>query len=97
MFLSVEWPALSFSTRPEGQIVFRLVSYGESFWNVVTKVCAISELLVKVLHLVDGHKPTMGYLYEAMDRAKESIRAYYEDKGDEGYERQLLIWRVIDA
>jgi len=46
--------------------------------------------------LVDGDKPAMGYLYEAMDRAKEAIRAYYEDKGDEGLEKQQIIWRVID-
>eukprot|EP00253_Pinus_taeda_P011756 PITA_11756 len=38
----------------------------------------------------------MGYLYEAMDRAKESIRASYDDKGDEGFHRQLLLWEVID-
>jgi hypothetical protein len=42
--------------------------------------------------LVDGDKPAMGYLYRAMDRAKESICAYYEDKGDDGFEKQLLIW-----
>ena len=59
-------------------------------------MCAISEPLVKVLQLVDGEKPAMGYLYESMDSAKESIRAYYEDRGDEGYERRLLIWKVID-
>ena len=52
--------------------------------------------MVKVIQLVDGEKPVIGYLYEAIDRAKESIRAYYEDKGDEGYERRLLIWKVID-
>jgi hypothetical protein len=33
-------------------------------------MCAISKPLVKVLQLVDGDKPTTGYLYEAMDRAK---------------------------
>eukprot|EP00253_Pinus_taeda_P007356 PITA_07356 len=38
----------------------------------------------------------MGYLYEAMDKAKEAIRAYYEDKGDKGLEKQQVIWRVID-
>eukprot|EP00253_Pinus_taeda_P011205 PITA_11205 len=38
----------------------------------------------------------MGYLYEVMDRAKESIRAYYDDKGDEGFQKQLLLWEVID-
>ena len=52
---------------------------------------AISEPLVKVLQLVDGDKPTMGYLYEAMDRAKEAIRAYYDDKGDDGFQKQLQI------
>ena len=36
-------------------------------------VCSIIEPLVKVLRLVDGDKLAMGYLYEAMDRAKESI------------------------
>jgi hypothetical protein len=34
--------------------------------------------------LVDGEKPAMGYLYEAMDRAKEAIYWSYEDKGEEG-------------
>eukprot|EP00253_Pinus_taeda_P004515 PITA_04515 len=38
----------------------------------------------------------MGYLYEAMDRAKESIQAYYGDKRDEGFQKQLLLWEVID-
>jgi hypothetical protein len=62
----------------------------------VEEVVAISEPLVKVLRLVDGDKPTMGYLYEDMDRAKEAICAYYDDKGDDGFQRQLQIWGVID-
>ena len=44
-------------------------------------MCAVSEPLVKVLRLIDGDKPAMGYLYEAMDRAKETIRNYYVGKG----------------
>jgi hypothetical protein len=96
MFLSDEWHGLSFSRKPEGEAICRLVSYQESFWAGVEEVCAISEPLVKVLRLVDGDKPTMGYLYEAMDRAKEAICAYYDDKGDDGFEKRLLIWRVID-
>ena len=59
-------------------------------------MCAISEPLVRVIRLGDGEKPAMAYLYEAMDRAKEAIRAYYEDKGDAGLEKQQVIWRVID-
>jgi hypothetical protein len=55
----------------------------------VKEMCTISEPLVKVLRLID--RPAMGYLYEAMDRAKESIRAYYEDKGERGQERKEMI------
>jgi hypothetical protein len=62
----------------------------------VEEVVSISEPLVKVLQLVDGDKPKMHYLYEAMDRAKEAIRAYYDDEGDDGFQRQLQIWGVID-
>ena len=58
---------LSFSRKPEGEAIYKLVSYQESFWVGVEEVVAISEPLVKVLRLVDGDKPTMGYLYEAMD------------------------------
>ena len=36
--------------------------------------------LVKVLRLVDGDaKPAMGYIYEAMDRAKEQIQKNFND------------------
>jgi hypothetical protein len=52
--------------------------------------------LVKVLRLVDGEKPTMGYLYEAMDRAKEAIYQYYENKGEEGLTKRAQIWGVND-
>jgi hypothetical protein len=53
----------------------------------VQELCAIRELLVKVLRLVDGDKLAMGYLYEAMDRANEVIHQYYEDKAEEGFTR----------
>jgi hypothetical protein len=49
-----------------------------------------------VLRLVDGEKPAMGYLYEAMDRAKEAIYRYYENKGEEGLTKRAQIWGVID-
>jgi hypothetical protein len=48
----------------------------------VQEVCAISEPLVKVPHMVDGDNPTMGHLYEDMDKAKEVIHWFYEDKGE---------------
>ena len=38
----------------------------------------------------------MGYLYEAMYRAKELIQSYYDGKVDEGFEKQQLLREVID-
>jgi hypothetical protein len=38
---------------------------------------------VKVLRIIDGEKPPMGYIYEGMDRAKEAIRTLYgEDEAN---------------
>eukprot|EP00253_Pinus_taeda_P022917 PITA_22917 len=90
MFLLADWRSLSISRKLEGEGTCRLVSYDQSFWAGVEEVCAISEPLVRVLRLVDGDKPAMGYLYEAMDRAKEAILAYYEDKGDEGFDAEVM-------
>ena len=61
------------------------------------EVCSVSEPLVRVLRLVDGDKPAMGYLYEAMDRAKEAIRNFYMGKGTPGHKRHMLLWDLIDS
>ena len=39
----------------------------------------------------------MGYLYEAMDRAKETIRNFYVGKGTPGHDRHMLLWELIDT
>eukprot|EP00253_Pinus_taeda_P014809 PITA_14809 len=96
MFLSEEWRALPMSRKTKGEAVCKLISYQKDFWAEVQEVSVVNEPLIKVFRLVDGEKPAMGYLYEAMDRAKKAIRAYYDDKGDEGFQRQLLLWGVID-
>lgn len=49
----------------------------------------VQEPLLKVLRLVDGDdKPTMGFIYEAMERAKLAIQ-----KNCRSY---LEYWRIID-
>jgi hypothetical protein len=96
MFLSNEWAACVYSTKQDGQAIAQLVGHDLIFWSGVGEVCTISEPLVKVLRLVDGEKPAMGYLYEAMDRAKEAIYRYYENKGEEGLTKRAQIWGVID-
>ena len=96
MFLSDEGAACVYSTKHDGQAIAQLVGHDLVFWSGVGEVYTISEPLVKVLRLVDGEKPTMGYLYEAMDRAKEAIYRYYENKGEEGLTKRAQIWGVID-
>ena len=54
----------------------------------------ISEPLVRVLCLVDGdEKPATGYLYEAMDKAKENIKARLKNK----ISAYISFTSVIDA
>ncbi|KAL4186688.1 hypothetical protein AMTRI_Chr09g35200 [Amborella trichopoda] len=48
--------------------------------------------LVKVLHLVDGDKPSMGFIYDAMKRAKNEIA---ENLGDDAA-KYVPIWVIID-
>jgi len=55
--------------------------------------------LVRVLHLVDSDRPTMGYLYEAMARAKKAIMHYYIDHPDEDNDfgnKYMDFWALID-
>jgi hypothetical protein len=80
MFVCDEWRGCAFNTRQDGGAIAKLV-YIVSFWEGVQEVCIVSKLVVRVIRLVDGDKPTMGYLYEAMERAKDVIRSYYAGKG----------------
>jgi hypothetical protein len=46
----------------------------KEFWKKASEILKVFEPIVKVLKLVDGDfKPTMRFLYEAMDRAKQAI------------------------
>ena len=50
-----------------------------SFWNTIVFCLKVSGPLARVLHLVDGEKKAlMGYIYEAMNRANDTIvRSFY--------------------
>ena len=67
----------------------------KSFWHRVDEVCKVMEPLIKVLKVVDqDKKPTMPYIYEAMDRAKRSIETIRNHKTyikiiDSRWNRQL--------
>eukprot|EP00253_Pinus_taeda_P019344 PITA_19344 len=52
----------------------------EIFWRKAIEIVKLVEPLVKVLWLVDGERLAMGFIYEAMDQAKEQIKRAYKDK-----------------
>ena len=83
MFVSNEWCDCRYNRRQDGRAIEKMV-YTDTFWQGLEEACSVSEPIVKVLRLVDGDKPAMAYLYEAMDSAKEAICSYYVDKGSTG-------------
>lgn len=58
----------------------------ESYWKNVLYACKLTRPLVEVLRMINGdEKPPIGYIYEALDRAKEIIASSFGHK-EEYYE-----------
>ncbi|XP_075675191.1 uncharacterized protein LOC142644472 [Castanea sativa] len=61
--------------------VAAIVLEDKEFWLQCQQIVKISEPLVRLLRLVNrDEKPSMGYLYEAMDKAKENTEARLKNK-----------------
>ena len=82
MFTSDEWLKSKAAKEPKGKQATDVVLM-PSFWNDVVYALKAMGPLVSVLRLVDNEKkPAMGFIYEAMDRAKEAIqRAFNNNEG----------------
>jgi hypothetical protein len=91
MFSCDEWNASQWSKKAEGKEVVEKV-YEKAFWKQAEEIVLFSAPLVKVLRMVDGDKPAMGFVYEAMDQAKEAIKEAYQGKR----QKYLPLWRIID-
>ncbi|XP_058779667.1 uncharacterized protein LOC131653516 [Vicia villosa] len=73
MVKSKEWTIIPYSKDVKAkQFVEQLLD--SSFWSKCADIVKITEPLVRVLHIVDSEdKPAMGYLYQAMYKAREEI------------------------
>ncbi|XP_015065814.1 uncharacterized protein LOC107011018 [Solanum pennellii] len=93
LVLSTEWNSSKFAKETLGKEVANLI-ISVHFWNNVVRALTVCSPLTKVLRLVDGEKkPPMGYIYEAMDRAKEAIA-----HGFRGVKKQYeKVFQIIDA
>ena len=77
-----------------GKEIAAIILQDNDFWPRCAHIVNVSEPLVRVLRLADSEeKPSMGYLYEAMDKAKEAIKTRLKNRMSQ-YGPYI---RVIDA
>ncbi|XP_042425959.1 uncharacterized protein LOC122013799 [Zingiber officinale] len=92
MFTSEKWANSRFSKEVAGKRVAEVILM-PSFWKNMVFALKVGGPLVKVLRLVDGEKRSpMGYIYEAMNRAKEAIVASFNNNE----EKYRSIFEFID-
>ncbi|XP_042483006.1 uncharacterized protein LOC122063348 [Macadamia integrifolia] len=77
---SSEWRAFQFN-RAEMAVRTVGIIQSETFWEGAKEVVAFMEPLIRILRLVDSDGSTAGYLYEATERAKETLRKFVEKDG----------------
>jgi len=82
MVTSEEWIDSKWPKEAGGKNVATYILQ-DTFWRDVLYALKLGGPLIKVLRMVDGErKPPMGYIYEAMDRAKEAISKSFATKVD---------------
>ena len=73
MSTSEEWVCSRWAKEANAKRIVEMILM-PSIWNTIVYILKAMGPLVRVLHLVDNErKPVMGYIYKAMDRAKEAI------------------------
>ncbi|KAK3012313.1 hypothetical protein RJ639_012613 [Escallonia herrerae] len=94
MFTCDKWLNSKLAKSVVGKEVAKLVLEDRDFWLQCQHVVKISEPLVRVLRLTVGdEKPSMRYLYEAIDKAKETIKSNLKKR----LSLYMSVLRVIDA
>ncbi|XP_049405278.1 uncharacterized protein LOC125868748 [Solanum stenotomum] len=92
MFTSDKWVISRWAKLPRGKSATHIVLTA-TFWSQVSNILKIMGPLVKVLRLADNEKkPAMGYIYEAVDRAKEAIAKAFEGNAA----KYKDIFKIID-
>uniref|UniRef100_A0A7N2N0K5 BED-type domain-containing protein n=1 Tax=Quercus lobata TaxID=97700 RepID=A0A7N2N0K5_QUELO len=81
MFTCDKWLSCPHAKTAVGKEISKIVLEDYAFWSQCKHIVKVSKPLVRVLRLVDrDEKPAMGYLYEAMDKAKEEIKRRLKNK-----------------
>ncbi|CAD6212329.1 unnamed protein product [Miscanthus lutarioriparius] len=91
MFISKEWEDSKWSNGAVDKKFYNLVVRNE-FWHGVLYTINSFEPLVDVLRRMGGSRPSMGYIYGELAKAKREIALRFENKE----EHYLPIWDEID-
>ncbi|GKD39422.1 retrovirus-related pol polyprotein from transposon RE1 [Tanacetum coccineum] len=92
MFTSDTWTKSKYAKEQAGKHVASIVAM-PTFWSNIVYILKLTGPIVSVLRLVDGEKkPTMGYMYHDMRKAKEAISSSFN--GDESKYKD--VFAIID-
>jgi hypothetical protein len=90
MFTSDQWKTSKFASSRDEKSVEDVV-LDKDFWKGIVICLKGANPLIKVLRMVDSdEKPTMGFIYEAMDGAKETIQKEFN-----GVKKRYLILTYV--
>ncbi|GKC05163.1 hypothetical protein Tco_0996773 [Tanacetum coccineum] len=80
MFASEKWTSSNFSKLEIGKNIESIVLDTSGFWASVSTCLLAAIPLIKVLRMVDSDStPAMGFIYQAMKKAKKEIISNYKD------------------
>ncbi|XP_028114909.1 uncharacterized protein LOC114312822 [Camellia sinensis] len=80
LFTSNKWRNSRFAKSEKGKKIENIVLDNRYFWKGVSTCLKAAVALIKVVRLVDSDEhPAMGFIYEAMDRAKEEIQKNFNN------------------
>ncbi|XP_068500402.1 uncharacterized protein [Phaseolus vulgaris] len=92
MFTSSEWQSSQFAKTRDGGLVENLI-LDKGLWKNILNCLRGALPLIKVLRMVDSdEKPTMGFIYEKMDIAKEKIQNLFNGVS----KSYTSLWEIID-
>ena len=81
MFTGDKWVDSRYVKSNVRKEIASIILEDNDFWCQFQHIVKVSEPPMKVLRLVDGEeKPSVGYLYEAMDKAKKTIKTRFKNK-----------------
>ncbi|WOL15318.1 hypothetical protein Cni_G24099 [Canna indica] len=80
MFTCSSWEESVLSKQKLGKDIEAIV-FDLQFWHSCERIVKVSEPLIRVLHIAEsGEKPSMGYIYDAFEKAKKDIILAFDNQ-----------------